>query len=676
MKQRFLIYLIALFSLGGFAQSQTKVTLSGANNQATITRGGIGANSALWLPVTSDNLFSDVPMKGRLRLNDVTSKLEVHDGIDWIDASGFSAWKQREYSEGQVVTKEINSVLYVFKSTSNSNETEPLLLSEKEAWSLNSYGGTYVAEWLPGTYTAGKIVSRSGWAYYCLTTNNTDPVLLSPPNWIKLGKWRGSYNTGTIYNNGDVVVDGSNIVHISNYDNNNYPVNYGIVSKWTVITDNPTKIVCWGDSLTAGAGSTGNSNYPATLSILSNVMCYNQGVPGETSTQIKTRFFEHPELWHLPTIFWVGRNNYGDPETVKADLAEMIAALGHDNYLVVGIIKATTDGDGPIETLTDELLALYGSKFLDLQRYLLRIYDASNAQDVADHAAGDIAWSMRSDWLHLNNKGYFYVAKFIESKLNLLLGKEYGYYTNMESGGIRVTNNTTPANDTAGLELLYRPDLGKAFVQAYSRKDSEVLPLSVGYASPVNEAILYLIENGGELYIGSPGTWTSGNVSQLVRDDATGRALTVPKVPTNYIPASNPDGTLRQSLGYDTGNEFSIGSPYPESGYKFQVEGATRIGVLSGVSLYLGQFNTTKGYISARNAGITQDIQMFTKSFLVGSSDIISTGEALQVGGKIKATSDIEITDATKGVIMTDTVTGTRYRMQITSGAITITALP
>jgi len=41
----------------------------------------------------------------------------------------------------------------------------------------------------------------------------------------------------------------------------------------------------------------------------------------------------------------------------------------------------------------------------------------------------------------------------------------------------------------------------------------------------------------------------------------------------------------------------------------------------------------------------------------------------------VKSDGDMEVTDATKGLILTDTVTSTRYRVQVTSGALVLTAI-
>lgn len=86
MKKKILLIILALISLSAFSQqTNPKVTLTGTNSQATIYRGGLGANGTLWLPTHDENLFTDMPMKGRVRFTD---KLQVHDGTNWVDVGG------------------------------------------------------------------------------------------------------------------------------------------------------------------------------------------------------------------------------------------------------------------------------------------------------------------------------------------------------------------------------------------------------------------------------------------------------------------------------------------------------------------------------------------------------------------------------------------------------------
>lgn len=86
MTTKILYIALALMSLSAFSQqTNPKITLTGTNNQATIYRGGLGANGALWLPTHDEDIFTDIPMKGRVRFTD---KLQVHDGTNWVDVGG------------------------------------------------------------------------------------------------------------------------------------------------------------------------------------------------------------------------------------------------------------------------------------------------------------------------------------------------------------------------------------------------------------------------------------------------------------------------------------------------------------------------------------------------------------------------------------------------------------
>ena len=63
-----------------------------------------------------------------------------------------------------------------------------------------------------------------------------------------------------------------------------------------------------------------------------------------------------------------------------------------------------------------------------------------------------------------------------------------------------------------------------------------------------------------------------------------------------------------------------------------------------------------------------------TRIELWGTPDGATTPQLLTTiygDGRIVSANDIEITDATKGIILKDTVTGTRYRISVTSGVVT-----
>lgn len=509
-------------------------------------------NGFVW---TDESTSPEIQSDDVINNSDVEG-ITVTNALDFINVN-FSKkilyWSAGTYNNNDLVKKSINSQVYLFASTEDSNTTEPFLNSEKTAWSLSPYGGLYVGVWSAGAYVTGNIVSRNNYIYYCLTNNSTDPELLISPNWIKLGFDRGLFFSGYVggYFNGDVVRDGSNIVYISNYSQNSYALNYGVVSKWKLINGQPNTIICWGDSLTAGTGSTGIGNYPAQFSFAGGINIDNKGVPGETSTQIKTRFLAEPDKWKNPIIIWAGRNNWSSPTTVKADIAEMVSKIPHDRYLILGIIKATNEMSTTIETLNADLKTIYGDRFVNIQDYLLTIYNPAISQDVTDHTNNVIAWSLRSDWLHLNNLGYFYVAKAVSTRSNILLGKDYLFQTNIETSGLRVTGNTAPNQNTIGLELLYRADLNKGIIQSYNRVTSALIPTSIGYS--VGSSV-YLIEQGGSLVVGTstPSTAPNNTVIGLNNGSNIQSRTSVPQL----VFSSNADGDWYNST-YKISSKFA-----------------------------------------------------------------------------------------------------------------------
>ncbi|WP_196259686.1 SGNH/GDSL hydrolase family protein [Pelagibacterium limicola] len=119
-------------------------------------------------------------------------------------------------------------------------------------------------------------------------------------------------------------------------------------------------------------------------------------------------------------LIWAGRNNSGNPAAVKADIAAMIAHLGHGRYLVGAILNGGTEITGTsahaaITALNAELAALYGARFVDLRAALIAAGDPT--ADAADIANDVMPASLRSDHIHLNDAGYGVVAEAIRRRL-------------------------------------------------------------------------------------------------------------------------------------------------------------------------------------------------------------------------------------------------------------------
>lgn len=184
------------------------------------------------------------------------------------------------------------------------------------------------------------------------------------------------------------------------------------------------KLAGWGDSLTAGTGQTTSGGWPGALQTLNGVYVYNGGVGGETSTQIRTRMVAATTRHGYTTIIWAGRNNITQQATIEADIAAMVAALGHTRYQILSVLPSTADNGtalAQIAAINAALLATYGNRFVDMVGYLQS--DAAftaagltkSAQDIIDIAAGFIPSTWRSDAVHLDDEGYTAVARKIQA---------------------------------------------------------------------------------------------------------------------------------------------------------------------------------------------------------------------------------------------------------------------
>lgn len=175
-------------------------------------------------------------------------------------------------------------------------------------------------------------------------------------------------------------------------------------------------VTAWGDSMTGGHPT----GWPAQFALLSGATMNARGVGGQTSTQIKDRMIAEPARWGDFTILWAGRNNYGSPETVKADIATMVSKLTTTNFLVISICNGDwasewVGGTGyeTLSALNAELKATYGGKFLDVRKILVDAYNPALPQDVIDHGHDVVPLSLRGDSLHLNDAGNLVVANVI-----------------------------------------------------------------------------------------------------------------------------------------------------------------------------------------------------------------------------------------------------------------------
>lgn len=173
----------------------------------------------------------------------------------------------------------------------------------------------------------------------------------------------------------------------------------------------------WGDSLSAQSDV--NDGYPGQFGIATGYPSYAGGIPGATSTQIKVAMLADTARYTNTVIIWAGRNNFDQSAIVQADIAAMVAALPHDNYLVLGILNSDTAyeyrnaaGWVLITDLNTALQTTYGLHYVPLREYLVSLYDPYVAADVVNHTNDVPPQSLRlaNDSLHLNAAGNLAVA--------------------------------------------------------------------------------------------------------------------------------------------------------------------------------------------------------------------------------------------------------------------------
>lgn len=115
-------------------------------------------------------------------------------------------------------------------------------------------------------------------------------------------------------------------------------------------------------------------------------------------------------------VFWMGQNNFYAPVPVQADIANCVAFLSTQKFIVLSILNAENEGIGTasyntIIQLNSDLAQTYPNNYIDIRKILVNAYDPANPQDVRDYNNDTPPASLRSDNDHLNDAGYRIVAR-------------------------------------------------------------------------------------------------------------------------------------------------------------------------------------------------------------------------------------------------------------------------
>ncbi|MGH7604148.1 MAG: SGNH/GDSL hydrolase family protein [Gemmatimonadaceae bacterium] len=187
-------------------------------------------------------------------------------------------------------------------------------------------------------------------------------------------------------------------------------------------------VTAWGDSLTDGQPFTRAESYPTALAtLLPDRVVTNEGIGGETSTQVLARMLADTTHRHDVTVIWMGRNNLQEPGRIEADVAAAVKSLGSSRYIVLSILNGDfygtevkgSAGYDNIIGVNASFAFRYPNNYLDIRSFLVSLYDPSNPQDIQDHLNDIPPSSLRAHWnggidlLHLSPEANTRVAERI-----------------------------------------------------------------------------------------------------------------------------------------------------------------------------------------------------------------------------------------------------------------------
>lgn len=168
------------------------------------------------------------------------------------------------------------------------------------------------------------------------------------------------------------------------------------------------KIVAFGDSLTYGYGAREGNSYPEILSKITGYNIVNEGLNGDTAQNGKIRLKEII-LKERPAavILSLGGNDMlrKNNQYLKKDLIEMIEYLKGNNIQVILLAEPSPNVLGMAVGLKD---ADVYQEVAEKEKVLL--LDNIYSKYLSDN-------SLKSDLIHLNDKGYQKVAEDIAKRL-------------------------------------------------------------------------------------------------------------------------------------------------------------------------------------------------------------------------------------------------------------------
>lgn len=198
-------------------------------------------------------------------------------------------------------------------------------------------------------------------------------------------------------------------------------------NEWSVkdprVSPKITNVVCWGNSFTQNAFLSAELRWPAILQVNTGRKVSNQGIGGETSTQIATRANADVRFIDRIRVIEAGTNGATAGSNVQDDIASMVAYQPTEKYIVLGVVRTVNEtvGTGGYigKTATNAALAAtYGDRFIDIMELAVELQAPGGPfPDATAYADRVIQAGLLLDTLHWNATLMAYIELWVREKI-------------------------------------------------------------------------------------------------------------------------------------------------------------------------------------------------------------------------------------------------------------------
>lgn len=182
-------------------------------------------------------------------------------------------------------------------------------------------------------------------------------------------------------------------------------------------------IVGWGNSFMANDFLAPAEKWLTILSVNTGRKVSNQGIGGQTSTQIAARANADVRFTDRIRIIEAGTNGATAGSNVQDDIASMVAYQPIDKYIVLGVVRTKNETVGTAgyigKTATNAALAsTYGVKFIDIMELAVELQAPGGPfPDAAAYADRIIQDALLLDTLHWNATLMAYIEVWVRQKM-------------------------------------------------------------------------------------------------------------------------------------------------------------------------------------------------------------------------------------------------------------------